>query len=157
MIFSPKGTVVSASQNPATQTLAQEQQPANGGFNMRERLDPRFIQFGDGERVVGVLHRIESVQVTKDGTTKMVPRLVVEDLETREEVCFLATYQIACKIRRADIGHVIDIRCEGDDTTVRTKGQAMKKFRVLVSEHAAPGFALDGTLITDDDIPEVLR
>jgi hypothetical protein len=137
-------------------TLAQEQE-TSGAFNMRERVDPRFIQFGDGESVQGILHRIEMVEVTKDGQTKKVPRLVVEELESREMVCFLATYQVASKIRRGDVGHVIDVRCEGNDPTIKTKGQPMKKFRVLVSEGMAPGFATDGTLITDDDIPDVLR
>lgn len=135
------------------QSLAQETRACEAPFNMRERVDPKFIQFADGESVSGVLVRIEMIEVTKDGQTKKVPRLVIEDLDSNEQFCFLATFQIASKITRKDIGHVIDVRCEGDDPTVKTKGNPMKKFRVLVSDRTAPGWAENGTLITEEDIP----
>lgn len=118
-------------------------------FNMVERKDPRFVQFGDGESVTGVLVNVERIKVND----KMASRYTVEELESKELLSFLGTFQIDSKLRVADVGHLIDVRCEGTDPKVTKSGNAMKLFKVLVSDRTAPGWAHDGTLITDDDIP----
>jgi hypothetical protein len=126
--------------------FAQEAKPA---FNMIERKDPKFVQFGDGETVSGILVGIEKIDVGG----KPAARYTVQDLESKEMVSFLGTYQINAKLRREDVGHVVDVRCEGSDPKVARNGKPMKLFKVLVSERTAPGYAHDGTQITDDDIP----
>lgn len=128
---------------------APAQAPAADAFDFEERTEPRFLQFGDGETVTGILASIERIAV-KD---KQVTRYTVQDLESGELVSFLGTYQIDTKIRRGDMGHVVDIRCEGSHPDVKRNGNAMKMFRVRVSKRTAPGWAQDGTQITDDDLP----
>ena len=129
--------------------------PMNKAFNMKERKEPKFIQFAVGEVVEGILVQIDKVEV---GERKQpTPRLIVKDLESGELYSFLATYDIAVKVRSNDIGHVISVRYEGEDTNVRREGRAMKRFKVMVSEKPyadARGNKLeDGTYITNADIP----
>jgi hypothetical protein len=122
-------------------------------LNMIERKEPSLVKFAEGERIVGVLLRIERIEVDK----KPVTRYIVENLDGGELVQFLGTYQINAKLRTNDVGHVIDVRYEGEDLNVVRNGNSMRRFKVLVSDtrlgDEAPAVAgVDGTLITDDDI-----
>lgn len=119
----------------------------NGSFNMVERKEPKFVQFGAGESVAGVLVAIEKAMVGG----KPAARYVVQDIESGELSAFLGTAQINTKLRRTDLGHMIDIRCEGTDRNVVKNGNPMKVFRVLVSDKPCTEAA--SVYITDDDIP----
>lgn len=121
-------------------------------LNMIERKEPTLIKFADGESISGLLVGIERIEVDK----KPIVRYTVQDLDSGELSSFLGTYQINAKIRRNDVGHVIDVRYEGEDKSVSRNGNNMRKFKVLVSDRHVgplpPGTAADGTLITDEDI-----
>lgn len=118
----------------------------SNALNMEERLEPRFVKFGDGETVAGVLISIEVAQVNG----KSAARYTVEDLDSGERTCFLGTAQINSKLRKSDVGHAIEVRCEGTDKSVIKNGNAMKLFRVKVSKEKVSD---DSLLITDADIP----
>jgi hypothetical protein len=126
-------------------------------FNMQERKEPTFVQFAEGEVIEGLLVSIDRIEVGEQ--KKPTPRFVVKDLESGQLQCFLGTYDIATKLKRADIGHVIRVRYEGEDRTVSRNGNSLKKFKVEVSDRpyaAAAAGRKDieaGTLITDEDIP----
>lgn len=118
-------------------------------FDMEERLDPKHVKFADGEVFVGVLVAIERITIGGKAAT----RYRAQDVETDEMVTFNGTFQIDSKLRKTDVGHVIEIRNEGTDPNVSRNGNNMKIFRVRVSKQFAPGWAHDGTPITDDDLP----
>jgi hypothetical protein len=121
-------------------------------LNMEERKDPKFIKFGDGEVIQGVLVTLERIMV--GNPPKPATRYTVLELTSQEPVSFLGTYQLDSKLRQSDIGHVIDVRCLGVDKNVSRNGNAMIMFSVKVSSRPAPGWANDGTPITDSDFPE---
>jgi hypothetical protein len=125
---------------------------SHGAFNMIERKEPALVRFAEGERLSGVLLLIERIEIEK----KPVTRYIVEDLETGERSQFLGTYQINAKLRTTDVGHVIDVRYEGEDTSIGRDGNSMRRFKVLVSDRRVAGKLagddLAGTLITNDDI-----
>lgn len=139
---------------PKNQTMQQEKQaaaPAADAFEFEDRPEPSKIEFGDGEVFTGILTNIERVMIGEP--RKPAVRYSFEELET-SKACFMnGTYQIDSKIRRHDVGHVIQIRYEGTDPNVSRNGNPMKKFTVRVSKNTAPGWANDGSQITDADIP----
>ena len=118
---------------------------------MRERKEPRFVQFADGDVVRGVLTAIESAEVNGKKTSRFVVLEEDGDPDCGNMAAFLGTVQINTKLRRSDLGHTIEVRCEGTDKNVVKNGNAMKKFRVFVSDDKDQ--AADTALITDDDIP----
>jgi hypothetical protein len=82
----------------------------------------------------------------------------VKELDSGELQSFLGTYDIASKLRRMDIGHLISVRYEGEDKSVSRNGNALKRFKIAVSKELYAGAGKKdgleaGTLITDDDIP----
>lgn len=125
---------------------------------MQERKEPDFISFADGEEVTGILLGID--RITLEKTQQTANRYTVQDIDSGDLYAFLGTHQIDMKIKPRDIGHVIQVRCEGVDTSVTRNGNAMKKFKVLVSDKPyrdaaklARGRQLeDGTYITNEDI-----
>lgn len=130
----------------------QQPQPAQAGaspFEFEERLEPKHIKLEDGEVFTGILTGIERIAIAG----KPAARYRAEELETGEVVTFNGTYQLDSKLSPRDIGHVVELRCEGTDPNVGKNGNHMKLFRVRVSKQTAPGWANDGTQITDDDIP----
>lgn len=136
-----------------TQEAVQESKVA--AFNMRERTEPEFVQFAPGEVLEGVLVNVDAIEVGKE--KKRTLRFTVRDLDDKKLRSFLGTYDISTKLTVKDIGHVVSVRYEGDDQNVRRNGNAMKRFKVLVSDNVyapAKGNKLeDGTYITDADIP----
>lgn len=130
--------------------------------NWEERPDPKKFEFGEGANLTGVLIDIVrmSVKDPKTGAQKPAVRYTVKELEdvasltyAKEPVFFFGTYQIDSKLRPGDVGHFVNITCKGEDKMVGRNGNAMKLFDVNVSKETAPGFAHDGTPITEDDLP----
>jgi hypothetical protein len=124
---------------------------------MRERKEPEFISFAQGEMVEGELVRIDTVEVGEQ--KKRTARFTVRDIETNELASFLGTYDLVTKLRPEDRGHYVRIRFEGEDKSVTRNGNAMKKFKVEVSAEPvakvpAGGKHEDGSPnITDADVP----
>lgn len=129
------------------------------GIEMKEQREPKFISFGkdglrEGEILEGVFLRIDSI-VNKEG--KKMPRLVFVEGEIHggrfessgDQFAFLATYDLAQKLRTDHIGHFVQIRYEGEDRSVGREGNAMKRFKVAVS--TAQFITERG--ISDADIP----
>lgn len=118
---------------------------------MEERKEPKFLQFGDGEVIEGVLVSVARVNIKEKPAT----RYTVRDLETGEFSAFLGTYQLDTKLQPGDVGKFIRVRCEGENKDVGRNGNSMKLFKVEVSKQRVssvqPGRADPG--ITDDDIP----
>lgn len=123
---------------------------------MQERSEPKFVKFGVGEVVEGVLIKIEQVEIGE--LKKKATRYTVEDLESKELSSFLGAYQIDTKLRQSDRGHFISVRYEGEEKNVVRNGHALRRYTVRVSNQpvrpaSAPGKQLeDGTFITDDDV-----
>ena len=131
-------------------------------FNMQERKEPAFVKFNEGDVAEGVLLNVERIEIedSQSKAKKNALRYTVQDLETGDLSSFLGAYQIDVKLRPVDKGHYISVRYEGEDKTVSRNGNAMKRFKVLVSNASvsevakANGIPLaDGTFITNDDIP----
>jgi hypothetical protein len=131
-------------------------------LNWESRPDPKKFEFGDGAELTGVLLDVERRQIRdqKTGVAKAAVRYTVREMATLEPlvfnpdpVFFYGTYQIDSKLRPSDVGHFVSILCKGEDKSVGRNGNAMKVFEVLVSKETGPGFAHDGTAITDDDLP----
>ena len=124
-------------------------------MNWEERKDPTKYEFGDGAQLLGVLVNVERVSVrdTATGIGKPATRYTVKDAETGEPVFFFGTYQLDSKLRVSDVGHYVNITCEGADQAAGRNGNAMKLFKVLISKETAPGWAHNGTPITDNDLP----
>lgn len=118
---------------------------------MLERKEPKFIQFGVGEIVNGVLVSIEKINIRDQTTDQQKPavRYTVRE-DDGEFCCFLGAAQLNQKLRSSDRGHYVSIRCEGENKDVSRNGNSMKVFRVLVSADPIKDAAL---YITDDDIP----
>ncbi len=141
---------------PRAQTVAEQaanfrRQPAAYG-EMRERKEPRFIKFADGEVLTGVLMSIERATVKGKPATRF---LVIEE-ESREPAVFLGTFQLESQLLTSDIGHRVEIRCEGTNPNVTKNGNAMKVFKIFVSEKpVVPGrvASAEDLSITDEDIP----
>lgn len=116
---------------------------------MVEVKEPRMMQFTtEGQSVEGYLLRIERVNVKDKSTIQYVCKDEAGDLFT-----FLATYDIARKLRSEHRGRWIMVRYEGEDGSVQTQGNKLRRFKVCV-EKENPDAANDhGLHITDEDIP----
>jgi len=131
-------------------------------LRMKERKEPTFVQFGDGEVCEGVLVSIQQVEVgdpdNPNAPKRPAVKYTLEDPNTREMYAFLGTYTVNTKLRPSDKGHFVSVRYEGEDPTVTRNGRPMKKFRVLVSDKPFAGVAQSASRatsdlgITDDDI-----
>jgi len=136
-----------------------------------ERHDPQFIEFDtEGMTVGGVLMSIEKIDVAKkdndgkplmDGQgqplTQKALRYTLFDLDAERDgknplSCFLGTHQINSKIRPTDKGKLMMVRFEGKDNNVQKNGNAMKVFRVFISNLPARKDLVAATQITDEDI-----
>jgi hypothetical protein len=118
---------------------------------METREEPRFVQFTTGEIVEGVLMGVQPIQI-KD---KRGLRYIVQE-DNGELVSFLGTWQINTKLRPADLGHRVSVKCIGTDTMVQRGDNCMKVFEIKVSkEMVNPGRVVSDseTEITDADIP----
>lgn len=132
-------------------------------FPMKERREPKFIEFkSDGQVVEGVLVGIDRPEVGG----KKVARFVLADVDfdgdrvipTGDRSCFLGTADLAAKINVQDLGFYLRVRYEGLDQSVVRNGNAMKRFKISLSEKPVFGVKqtqseADSTFITDADIP----
>ena len=119
-------------------------------YGLKERTEPQFVKFEVGDVVEGVLTRIDTVEV---GDKKQrATRYTVENVNNRDLFSFLGSYQIDVKLRPNDVGHFIQVEYIGDDQQVKRNGNAMKMFKVLVSERPIGNKLADGTFITNDDV-----
>lgn len=122
--------------------------------SMKEREEPRFVEFKKvGDSVTGLLLKTESIEITDKETGRLsrACRYLMQDPETGERLCFLGTYQINQKLSPADRGRMVTVKFNGLDQNVVRNGNAMRDFKVLVSEE--PVGSLPELGITDDDIP----
>jgi hypothetical protein len=138
-------------------TAQQEETPA---MNWEERKEPEFKQFAEGDVLEGVLTNVERIMIGDKANPKIkkpVTRYTVQEMESGEPVCFLGSYQLDVKLRPQDIGHYVRIINEGKDPAVTRNGNAMTRYKVLVTERPAPGWANDGSQITDADLPAFMQ
>jgi hypothetical protein len=117
---------------------------------METREEARFIKFAQGEVVEGILLSVQPISIQNKPAT----RYIVSD-ENGEMVSFLGTYQLNEKLRPADRGHKIIVRCEGEDVNVKRGDNCMKVFDVKVSRELVTKIAPSSINpeITDGDIP----
>lgn len=139
-------------------------EPARPAYaiNWEDRPDPKKFEFGAGVELIGILLDVErrTVKDAKTGQQKPAVRYTVRELTdaanliyTMEPVFFYGTYVLDSKLRPGDIGHFVRIICKGEDKEAGRNGNPMKLFDVSVSKATAPGFANDGSEITDADLP----
>ncbi|HEX3892860.1 MAG TPA: hypothetical protein VHW46_09845 [Terracidiphilus sp.] len=123
--------------------------------NWVEVKEPVKFDFSHGVTLVGILTSIERVQIRDNDTRVPKPavRYTVLDEETSAPVFFFGTVKLDSMIRTDFIGRYVSITCTGEDKSVQREGRAMKEFEILRSEDFAPGWATDGTRITDSDLP----
>ena len=100
-----------------------------------------------GEEVMGRLVSVETVQY-KDG-----PGLVytVKGSKPGEVIRFRGATRLNQRLHKSDIGKVIVVRYNGEDTSKETKigMNPPKDFVVAVDEDS-----IDPAVITDDDLPQ---
>jgi len=120
---------------------------------METREEPRFVQFSAGDLVEGVLVAVERVPVKG----KMAVKYTVQEEDGGQMVAFIGTYQLNTKLWPEDKGHMVSIKCVGEDTMVKRGENCMKVFDVKVSKERVGAAEVpvveDGTMITDADIP----
>lgn len=136
--------------------------PPEFKVNWENRPDPKKFDFAEGSCLVGVLLAADRTTLKDPRTNAPKPavRYTVRELEdvgkliySPEPVFFHGTYVLDSKLSPRDVGHFVSITCKGEDRSAGRSGNPMKLFDVNVSKETAPGFANDGTAITDDDLP----
>jgi hypothetical protein len=119
---------------------------------MELREEPRFISFAAGDMVEGILTTMDRVMIAG----KACVRYTVDQGEANY-CSFIGTHQLNTKLRPSDLGHRVEIRCVGEDVTVKRGDNCMKVFEVRVSKlRAYPSGAhadSNDLGITDNDIP----
>lgn len=122
---------------------------------MEERKSTELQQWdcAEGTQVEGILVRRgpESITDRESGEVKEVLGMTVEH-EDGARTKFLATYELADKIRRNDLGKLVRITYQGETSIGGgARKRRMKTFRVFVSADKVKTAAALG--ITDEDIP----
>lgn len=126
-----------------------------GAVNWVRRKPAQKFEWGTGANLLGILTAVSKVSIRdqRSNASKVVTRYNVQDDE-REMVFFFGSVQLDELLRPSDVGHYVNITCTGEDKTANRNGNAMKIFDVQVSQETAPGWAHDGTPITDKDVPD---
>jgi hypothetical protein len=121
-----------------------------------ERKLPTKFEFVAGIELGGVLvdHGKRTLTDPKTRQEKEVNRYLVDELETGATVFFHGTSQLDDLLRPDHVGHFVRIIYKGEDQGAGRHGNAMKLFQVFVSLEMAPGWAGNGTRITDEDLPD---
>ncbi|MGA9069176.1 MAG: hypothetical protein WB424_02905 [Terracidiphilus sp.] len=115
---------------------------------MKLREEPPLMRFKVGDVLQGVLISFARARLA-DGFG--IKYLVQKDDGSR--VSFWGTTQINSFLHLpSDRGHYVQIKCMGEDASVRRGENCMKVFEVLVSDEVI-GEGEDSTFITDADIP----
>lgn len=124
----------------ATAPVAQV--PSKPRREMHEVKAPELFSFNDENPWIGgVLRAMAMIELT-DKQTGQVKEAMQYIIVTEEGQSYklLATYDLTQKIGPEHVGHYVDIRYEGEDRSVRTQGNPLRKFRVQVSKEKEPGF-----------------
>lgn len=121
---------------------------------MEERKSTELQQWdcAEGTQLEGILVRRgpETIQDKDTGEDKEVLGMTIQN-EDGSRIKFLATYELADKIRPSDLGKFVRITYQGERSIGEGKRKrTMKTFRVLVSTQKVGGADLG---ITDEDIP----
>ncbi len=96
-----------------------------------ERTGTEIFRFdAPGDYLRGRLINIE----TADIGGKPTPRYIVHDEEEDRIVGFLGTVDLNTKIRRSDVGKVLEIRYEGKDSQTEAGKNPIKRFKVLAQD-----------------------
>jgi len=110
---------------------------------MQEVKAPEQFQFTkQGSMVEGIFLNIEPKDIT-DKTTKQTKRVMeyMFQLENRERLTFLGSWDLDRKLNPDLIGHFVSVRYERDDDSFAKTGQnAAKIFKVVASKEKEPGF-----------------
>lgn len=114
-----------------------------------KRVPPKKYEWGKGAPLSGLL--TTALETNLRGKPAM--RYTVREMETDERFFFYGTVQLNEQLEPADVGHYVLITCTGEDTHAGRNGNPMKLFEVSVSVETAPGYANNGTPITDEDLP----
>lgn len=113
---------------------------------MVEVKEPVMVQFANvGQKVEGILLAVEKVNVKGKPTIQYL----CEGPEA-EVFSFLTTYDLSRKIGRKHVGHFLCVHYMGVDPSVKTQGDPLRRFKVMVSKQKEIANTLE---ITDDDIP----
>lgn len=104
---------------------------------MEEIKAPELFQFKKtGDLIAGVL-----LQIEPKGIGDKVVQEYTMRLENGMMITFLATNDLAKKLRGEHVGHYCEVRYESDDSSFQKQNQsAMKVFKVLVAKEKEPGF-----------------
>lgn len=109
---------------------------------MKEVKAPEQFKFSEQNRTLEGVYLGEQVVAVEDKDTherKDTVQYMIEDDDGRR-FTFLGLYDLQQKIRPDFIGHWMTIIYEGEDRSIRTQGNNMKKFKVGVSEEKEPGY-----------------
>ncbi len=121
--------------------------PAQTRRQLTEIKGPEMFQFKErGQEISGYLMRISPVDVKGK---KTIQYTVLD--ENRAEITFLATWDLARKLRHQHVGHFVVVRYLGENSEVKTQGNALREFYVGVDlNDRMKGPEAE---ITDSDIP----
>ena len=106
--------------------------PAKGSpVELIERTGIEIFRFeSPGDYLRGRLINIETVDIGGKPTL----RYVVQDQDGDRIVSFLGTVDLITKIRSSDIGRILEIRYERNDTPTAPGKNPIKRFKVLAEK-----------------------
>ncbi|HUO59487.1 MAG TPA: hypothetical protein VMU24_02390 [Candidatus Acidoferrales bacterium] len=121
---------------------------AAAALSYTERKEPELVKLDKkGDRFAGVLVGLQKQNMKEGPALK-----ALFEMPNGEIKAMFLSAQLKQRISSRDVGHYVQIQCEGFDQSVGLdKGNAMKLFRVVVSDSKVPG--VDPLEITDADIP----
>jgi hypothetical protein len=111
---------------------------------MQDVKAPTMFQFSEKDpHMSGALLGVSPVTVNEKEAVQYMVRGEGGKIYT-----FLGTYEIDQKIQlwtadhpgESPVGHWLEIRYEGEDPSVKTQGNRLRRFRVQVSKDKEPGF-----------------
>ena len=109
---------------------------------IKEVYAPEQFKFSDQHRTLEGVYlgeQIVSVEDKDSHERKDTVQYMVED-DNGQRFTFLGLYDLQQKIRPDFIGHWMTIIYEGEDRSIKTQGNNMKRFKVGVSEEKEPGY-----------------
>ena len=118
-------------------------QPIRPRREMQEVKAPEQFQFAkQGSMVEGIFLNIEPKEI-EDKTSKQKKQVMeyMFQLENRERLTFLGSWDLDRKLNPGLIGHFVSVRYERDDDSFAKSGQnAAKIFKVVASKEKESGF-----------------
>ena len=123
----------------ATQAIPQVAKPRR---EMQEVKAPEQFKFSEQHRTLeGVYLGFQTVSVEDKETRerKGASQHMIQDGDGRR-FTFLGLYDLEQKLRLDFVGHWVTIIYEGEDRSIQTQGNAMKRFKVGVGKEKEPGY-----------------